>query len=243
MKYYFLLIFLSVTLATQAQKILETPPGTIKINDSLYIDKGPVDNKMYLEFIDSVNALWNYTLQDSLKSLNLEEIDDSLLTRSLNPLQSEKIYEKITLVEDLKISDKVDIEYYFRHPKYQHHPMVGVSKEQAQLFCEWRTDMVNLKWGKEITNNKTKYHKIKYRLPTKKEYRMAKRSFIESDKILLPNTTLLKKIDMEILQRKDIFILYHIPEFTSTEKYLDSLEKATKTKNNFTFFRCICEVQ
>ena len=41
----FLLIFLILfSIATKAQELLETPPGTIKINDTLYIDKGPIDN-------------------------------------------------------------------------------------------------------------------------------------------------------------------------------------------------------
>jgi len=35
------------------------------------------------------------------------------------------------------------VEYYFRHPSYNFYPVVGVSWEQANQYCAWRSDRVN----------------------------------------------------------------------------------------------------
>ncbi len=35
------------------------------------------------------------------------------------------------------------VEYYLRHPSYANYPVVGVSWNQANDFCKWRTDRVN----------------------------------------------------------------------------------------------------
>ena len=236
-----------MTFSIQAQKLYEIPPGTIKINDSLYIDKGPIDNLMYLEFTKNVKKLWNYTLHDSLKLLELENIDKSLLSYSLNSDQNEKIYNEIILAENLKISDSVDINYYFNYPDYYYHPVIGISKNQAQIFCEWRTDMVNMRWSKELKNDKKEYKKIIYRLPTNEEYILAKKVFREKDKLLIINENSPLKIDLKNLRNKNNFILYNASEYTiSDENFKENslqINNIDQLDSPYTFFRCICELE
>ena len=44
--------------------------------------------------------------------------------------------------EKLGFNEKY-VEYYLRHPAYRDYPVVGVSWQQANEFCNWRTDRVN----------------------------------------------------------------------------------------------------
>ena len=241
MRYIFSLSFLLLIFSANAQQVYETPPGTIKINDTLFIDKAPVDNKMYLEFMVKVKSLWNYDLQDTLRELSLEEIDESIISNSVNNQQNEEILRMITSVENIKISDSVNMAYYFNHPEFQHHPMVGVSKEQAQLFCDWRTDMVNLRWGTEIKENNNNYMKIKHRLPTDQDFDLAAKIFRENEKIVFSDQASLEKINLKIRKEKEVFFLFDIPEFKNSES--DSVLIEESEKYAFKFFRCVCEVE
>lgn len=60
---------------------------------------------------------------------------------------------------------------YFQHPGYNDYPVVGVTYEQAQAFCVWRTEF--LRRSLEAVN---KYSIEPYRLPTDGEFEYAARS-------------------------------------------------------------------
>lgn len=53
------------------------------------------------------------------------------------------------------------VDYYFRHPAYRNYPVVNVTKEQAENYCAWLTQV----WRKNTGNNT-----IVFRLPKRSEF-------------------------------------------------------------------------
>lgn len=129
------------------------PPGTVKLNDSTYIDKFEVTNLNYREYM-----YWT--------------------AKKYGP----KSPEFISILPDTTVwGTKTRLAYvslYLRHPAYANYPVVGVTYEQAVKYCEWRTDRVNeyiyfkenkIKPGTDISNVQIP-KRIKFRLPSRKEW-------------------------------------------------------------------------
>lgn len=87
---------------------------------SFYMDETEVANVDWLEYL-----YWLQTNFPGDRELYYNALPDTLVWR--NPLSYNEPY----------------VDNYLRHPAYQDYPVVGVTWEQAQAYCAWRTDRVN----------------------------------------------------------------------------------------------------
>src|SRR5215217_7232126 len=87
---------------------------------SFYMDETEVSNTNWLEYLN-----WIRTNYPTDYEYYYNELPDTLVWR--RPLSYNEPY----------------VENYLRHPAYQDYPVVGVTWEQAERYCEWRTDRVN----------------------------------------------------------------------------------------------------
>ncbi len=83
----------------------------------------------------------------------LEFVHQSENTKEVEPHDS--------LWLEVRNKQKAYEDFYFRHPSYQNYPVVNITYEQAQLFCQWKS--------KQLDSLFTGY-KITVRLPTEIEW-------------------------------------------------------------------------
>ncbi|MBT3418317.1 MAG: gliding motility lipoprotein GldJ [Flavobacteriales bacterium] len=88
---------------------------------SFYIDETEVRNVDYLEYLYWLNRVYGATYPEVYK----KALPDTLVWR-------DKLGNNETFVNN-----------YLRHPSFKNYPVVGVSWEQANNYCVWRTDRVN----------------------------------------------------------------------------------------------------
>ena len=87
---------------------------------SFYMDETEVANQDWLDYLHWISVTYP---QDA--ELYYNALPDTLVWR--NPLSYNEPY----------------VDNYLRHPAFQDYPVVGVSWDQAQDYCVWRTDRVN----------------------------------------------------------------------------------------------------
>jgi formylglycine-generating enzyme required for sulfatase activity len=157
-----LLLFSGCTFFRKTQKADVAPYGTVKINDTLFVDRFEIRNVDWREYVyykqkfDSLNAYKAFP--DTLVWLDSTTVSDPLS------------------------------QYYFSHPAFNLYPVVGISYEQAKDFCKWRTHVANQgdyfrsKNIHDIENHIQDSFPIDYyyRLPTEAEWEMIASAGIDS---------------------------------------------------------------
>jgi formylglycine-generating enzyme required for sulfatase activity len=125
----------------------KTEKTLVKISDGLYASKFEVSNKQYADFL-------NYLKQNNqTEKLNIAQVDSAnwnVFSNNENPFTK----------------------YYHAHPAYNNYPIVNISYEAANLYCDWLTEQYN-------AGKKKKYRKVKFRLPTEEEWMIAAKGGVQ----------------------------------------------------------------
>jgi formylglycine-generating enzyme required for sulfatase activity len=185
-------VFLSIAGNASAQKQKIAPPGVIHLKDNLYIDKVPVSNSSYKEFLYSVSTFWSEKVHAAIESLpvyglNISENEKGVYITGRNGAPAidsgyigpdETLYERMQIPDDLIVdyATNLTMEYYSRALIYKNNPVVYVTHEQAAMFCKWRSDMVMLQYAISANNQNQRKHyysKVTYRLMTEEEWKYA----------------------------------------------------------------------
>lgn len=241
----------------------EPPPGTVWLRDSIFIDVNPIKNIDYAEFVSFVQVSYGKAVRDSLKKIpeyGINMLEFQSFMRLEGP--DRDLAKKMKLSQELPLSWSMNMNEYSSSPTYKNFPVVNVSYTQAQVFSEWRSDMVMLFYAVNSKNEKQRskyYKKIRYRLPTAEEMEYAIEKF-ESG--IYTNYAVYageKCATIEAVPQKKklefIYIPRNVSEMTIVDKRAFGMSwKDTDTTGNYTKtvdywgprdwlgFRCVCEI-
>lgn len=141
-----LLLLLSVftLLCSGIKKNTPALPGTVKFNDTLYVDKTEISNFAYLEYLSDIK-----------------------IRHGENSAEYTAALPDTTVWRQVQSYNEPYVMYYFRHVAYRNFPVVGVNYEQATAYCKWRTERVKTYIQ---ANSKKSTVQFEYRLPSKAEW-------------------------------------------------------------------------
>ena len=143
-KQIIILLFVIISLAFNKSNFKKfIPPGTVKINDTLFADETEVSNLSWLEF-----EYWTCTKYGKNSSEYKAVVPDTLVWRNKESFNEPYVHN------------------YYRHKAYRNFPVVGITFEQAVAFCKWRTERVKEFYS--IAYKKSL--KIEYKLPSKEQW-------------------------------------------------------------------------
>lgn len=263
LKLLMMAVMLLAAVPAPAQKKIkkQAPPGTVKVNDSMYMDRQPVSNMDYFVFLQSVRTFWNHAFSDSINQLRDMKMDVSLVQLKLrynhrwHSTQQHLLNRMRVEKQPYKFLDStLSPMEYLRQPEIGNYPVLGVSIEQAVTYCKWRTDMVRILYARRNNTERRierHYGFVEYELPRAAHWQTAYLEKGELGKILLNMPPPGEK------NERDVFLAYPYPvtEWMHPE---DTVLKYTVTPGGSVFnmtqppkeavnmqmgFRCGCRVK
>lgn len=231
MKKAIILLLICNFCSLNAQNELVVPPGTLQLNDSLFIDKSPVTNLMFIEYLTVKKVLKNkgYT---SFKEFTKETNENGF------PIEMRIIiYPSPLLIEFYSNNKYLKSKGYGREYKFSYHPVLNVSKKLATDFCKWRSEMVSHLWlnDEKYSSIKNQSDKISYRLAATNELIRANTYFSNLKRAIEFKEKLLKIKQDKVTTE---FTVFPVNELTTSEQLFND-----KPNFEFTGFRCVCEMK
>lgn len=239
------------------------PPGTVMLNDSLYIDVNPLKNIDYREFVSFLAITYSKEVRDSLDRLPLWGVDTEGFRKFMRLAGKDlELLGRMKIRLDQMLSWAQSLEEYLNSPVFNDNPVVCVSFNQAVEYTRWRTRIVMLKYAIDCQNNKQRlkyYTKIRYRLPTPEEWNLAMdkfSGFVILNKAIFPHNI---ACTYPAVPQKGKLQFYYVPgnvsELTEKENvavgisWWDKDTTANYKKKVEYFaprdwlgFRCVCEI-
>ncbi len=258
LKFYLILAYLILFIAPTCQSQKESPPGTFLLRDNLFIDRDPVLNIDYALFLAAVEQFWSPEISEIIQKLpkfgiGVSEFyrDKGIDWRIANSYLIKSIQIPKTFYDGIDTS--VSLKKYFVLDKIRNIPVTGVTYEQAEMYCKWRTYMVTILYAANSKNAQSRsrfYSKFMYRLPTIEEWEFAltqktnlskKFPFYQMPVYNVPKYGnrffAYKNILGELVSERDLVI------FIKGEKPFNSYTKSIGSVNPQVIgFRCVCEV-
>ncbi len=248
---------------SQTRKPKIAPPGTIMLNDSLFIDVNPIKNIDYREFISFLSITYSKVVRDSLDRLPMFGVDYEGFRKFMRLSGNDKeLLGRMRIRLDQRLSWAQSLEEYLNNPNYNNNPVVCVSFNQASEYTKWRTRIVMFRWAVDSKNEKERakyYTKIRFRLPTPEEWETAMDKYKDNvilNKAIFPhNVACTYPAVPQMKKTKFYYIPGNVAELTNIENLADGLSWYDRdTTGNYKKrveyyaphdwlgFRCVCEI-
>ncbi len=243
------------------------PYGTVRLTDSLYIDKQPIRVVDYIEFLSDIRRSYTPKFHDSIQKLPLFGLSRDEVYHMYDSLPMDSAFYNKMLTRTMQTvgNDKYvySVDYHLTSSKYYNYPIVNVNFIQINEFCKWRTDKVKLAYAvkcRSLRQRKKYPINFEYRILTHKEWEKAMGTFIyDVDKLSTVNSDMaIKNLSKPYIKEKKRKFYY---DSNNAAEFLDQdiitvgfnwieqvglgdvsymqFEKPT----DWVTFRCICEIK